>query len=143
MGPLSAAAALQLPVRLHGIRLGRPVDLLVDATSWRATGFVVRCGDESQRFLPYAASQPSETEIAVGSALLLLEDVGFYRRRGVSFRSLLGGGVERGRRPAGSLRDLVLGPGGAILELELERGGTTHRIPAAGAVVVPTRATAA
>ncbi len=44
-------------------------------------GFVVRCGDEAVRFLPWAASQPSQSEIAVGSALLLLEDVEFYEKR--------------------------------------------------------------
>jgi hypothetical protein len=41
MGPRSATELLQLPVRLHGIRLGRPVDLLLDLAEWRALGFVV------------------------------------------------------------------------------------------------------
>ncbi len=59
MGSLSAAASLHLPVQLHGIQLGRPTDLLVDVESWHVLGFVVRCGDESVRFLPLAASQPS------------------------------------------------------------------------------------
>ena len=34
---------------------------------------------------------------------MLLEDVAFYAKRSVSFRSLLGGEVERDRRPAGVL----------------------------------------
>ncbi len=144
MGSLSASAALHLPVRLRGIQLGRPVDLLVEPETWHAIGFVVRCGDESQRFLPLAASQITDEEIAVGSALMLLEDVGFYRTRGTSYRSLLGGHVHRHGRPAGRLRDLVFS-GGDVVELELDRGGTAGvvRVSASGAVVVPSRASAA
>jgi hypothetical protein len=142
MRSLSASAALQLPVRLRGIELGRPVDLLLETGKWQAIGFVVRCGDESQRFLPLAASQTTGKEIRVGSSLMLLEDVAFYRARGTSYRSLLGGEVKRSGRPAGRLRDLVLA-GGEVTELELDRGGATARVPASGSVVVPSRASAA
>jgi hypothetical protein len=144
MGSLSASAALQLPVRLRGIELGRPVDLLLEADTWNALGFVVRCRDRSQRFLPLAAAQTTEDEIRVGSALLLVEDVGFYRARGTSYRSLLGGEVQRGGRSAGRLRDLVLA-NGEVTELELDRGGANGvvRVPAPGLVVVPSRASAA
>ena len=138
MGSTSAAAVLQLPVRLQGIELGRPVDLLIETDSWRALGFVVRCRDESRRFLPYMASQPLEDEIAVGSALMLLEDVAFYEKRGVSFRSLLDGAVA-----GGVLRDVVLSNNGEVIEIEVARGDVVGRIPAAGATVLPTRATAA
>jgi hypothetical protein len=139
MGSLSAAASLRLPVRLHGVQLGRPTDLLVDVESWHVVGFVVRCGDEAVRFLPWAASQPGADEIAVGSALMLLEDVGFYERRSVSFRSLVGGTIPVG----GVLRDIYVGDGGAVTELEIERDGVLRRIPPAGTRVAPTRATAA
>lgn len=134
MGSLSAAASLQLPVRMRGIQLGRPVDILLDLDAWHALGFVVLCGDESRRFLPFAACQVQPTEIAVGSALMLLEDAGFYEERGTSFRSLLGGTVQ-----SGALRDVLIGAGGAVTQLELERDGTIARIPAAGQLVVPTR----
>jgi hypothetical protein len=144
MGSLSASTALHLPVRLRGILLGRPVDLLLETDTWHALGFVVRCGDESHRFLPLAAAQTTDDEIQVGSALMLLEDVGFYRARSTSYRSLLGGEVQRGGRPAGRLRDLVLA-GGEVTELELDRGGATGivRVPATGSVVLPSRASAA
>ena len=139
MGSLSAAAFLRLPVRLHGIEVGRPTDLLVDVESWHVLGFVVHCRDEAVRFLPWAASQPSRAEIAVGSALLLLEDVAFYEKRSVSFRSLIGGELPVG----GVLRDVLIGDGGAVSELEIERDGLRRRMPPAGARVAPTRATAA
>jgi len=128
MGSLSAADSLLLPVQLRGIQLGRPIDLLLDLDHWNVLGFVVRCGDESRRFLPLAASQVQDGEIAVGSALMLLEDVGFYEERAVSFRSLLG------RELAGGVfRDAWFTSGGGVAELEVEVGGARMRVP------VPTR----
>jgi hypothetical protein len=75
---------------------------------------------------------------------MLLEDVGFYRTRGTSFRRLLGGEVRQGGRPVGRLLDLML-VGGEVAELELQRGADgVARMPAEGATVVPSRrATAA
>lgn len=143
MGSISALAALQLPVRLHGIQLGHPTDLLVQTETWQALGLVVLCGDETVRFLPWAAAQPSDADVAVGSALLLLEDAGFYESRSVSLRALLGRGVERGQHPLGSLRDLWIGPGGAVTELEVEQDGETRRVPAVGSTLAPSDAAAA
>src|SRR5271169_514051 len=153
MGSLSALAALQLPDRLQGEPLdtsqpstdwlGRPVDVLLDTAAWKALGFVVLCADDSVRFLPYQASQPAEEEILVASALLLLEDDGFYRARAASIRSLLGGRVERNGRTVGILRDVLLGAGGSVTELELGRGGSLLRVPAIGSSVISTRADAA
>src|SRR6266545_1376339 len=143
MGSHSGASVLQQPVRLHGIALGRPTDLLLDLESRQVIGFVVRCAYESVRFLPYGASQLGEEEIAVQSAMMLLEDVAFYPKRGVSFRSLLGGEVARGGAPVGILGDIVIGPGCAVEELELERGGTRRRVPVRGSTVVPSLDSAA
>jgi len=74
---------------------------------------------------------------------MLLEDVAFYVERSVSFRSLLDGDVERNGRHVGVLRDVYITRGGKVVRLELERGGTRRRVPAAGTTVVPTRASAA
>jgi hypothetical protein len=139
MGSLSAAASLQLRVELHGILLGRPTDLLIDTDGWQVLGYVVHCGDDSVRFLPYAAAQTSEAGIAVGSALMLLEDVEFYRKRGASFRALLGNTVGA----AGVLRDLIVGAGGAVIELEVEYDGAMRRVPAIGQAVAAPRLSAA
>ena len=131
MGSLSAGASLQLPVNLRGIQLGRPVDLLLDLDGWNVLGFVVLCGDESRRFLPYAAAQMQTGEIAVGSALMLLEDAGFYEKRGVSFRSQLGAEMS-----GGVLKDLVLDAAGHVTRLIVERDGERISAP------VPARAAA-
>jgi len=140
---LSAAALLGLPVRLQGIKLGRPVDVLVDPEGWRVLGFVVEPRGGALRFLPYAASQPSRAEIAVGSALMLLDDVGFYRKRSVSLRALLGAAVERDGAPVGTLVDLVVQADGEVSDLDLDGSGTVARVPAGGSSVAPSEATAA
>jgi len=139
MGSLSAAASLQLRVEFHGILLGRPTDLLIDTDGWHVLGYVVHCGDDSVRFLPYAAAQTSEAGIAVGSALMLLEDVEFYAKRGASFRTLVGSRVGA----AGVLHDLIVGPGGAVTELEVEYDGAMRRVPAIGQAVASAKLSAA
>ena len=122
-----ATELLRLPVRLRGIRLGRPIDLLIDPVEWRALGFVVHCGDESSRFLVFAAADLLEDAIDVSSVLLLLEDVGFYRDRSRSLRDLLGD----------ELRDLLVGPDGSIEALVVEGDGVVQRIDPTGVPVEP------
>jgi len=41
----AASELLSLPVRMHGIQLGTPVDALLDARADRLLGFEVLCGD--------------------------------------------------------------------------------------------------
>lgn len=83
MSGRSAAELLSLPVRSHGIQLGRPVDALVDPVTGRLVGFEVRCGDDTQRFLPFAVVSVHADEIALDSALALIDerDLGYYRSR--------------------------------------------------------------
>ena len=128
-----ATELLQLPVQLHGIRLGRPVDLLLDSAEWRALGFVVLCGDESSRFLVFAAADLGEDAIEVSSALLLLEDVEFYRDRSRSLRDLLGG----------ELRDLLLTPDGSVEALVIEQDGDTQEVRPVGVWVESERVSTA
>ena len=132
MGSRSAIELLLLPVRLQEIRLGRPVDVLLDAESWRVLGFVVLCGDESRRFLAYAAADPRQDEIAVTSALLLLDDVDFYRSRSRSLRALLGGPVVSARDELGVLRDLLIAPDGSVDALMVEQDGVMREVEPAG-----------
>jgi hypothetical protein len=126
---------LQLPVQLKGIRLGRPIDLLVDTAEWRALGFVVLCGDETRRFLVFAAADLQERAIAVQSALLLLEDVAFYSDRSLSFRALLGGDVVNGRQGLGELRDFLLAPDGGVEELLVKQHDVVRRVRPGGTTV--------
>jgi hypothetical protein len=97
---------LRRPVRLNGIRLGRPVDLILDAPGKRVLGFDVLCGDGSHRFLPIAAARAFPDQIAVRSALMLLdeEELAFYRERGTTLTAL--------RADGGS--DVVLDEDGAV-----------------------------
>jgi hypothetical protein len=143
MGSLSAAGLVGIPVRLNGILLGRPIDLLLDVSARRVLGFVVESGDDAPRFLPFAASQPGEGVIAVGSALMLLDDVAFYRKHGVSFRALVGTEIERERAPVGTLVDMHVDRAGDVVELEVESDGLHRRVPAPGARFTLSAATAA
>ena len=127
---LAGDSLLQLPVRLHGIAIGRPVDLIVDPDG-RILGVDVLCRDERHRFLPLAAAEVLDDEIRVESALMLLEDreLAFYRERGRTLTGLRGSTVLRGDKPAGPLRDVVVGEDGAIEALLVGENGTSRRIP--------------
>jgi hypothetical protein len=140
MGSRSATELLLLPVHLHGIRLGQPVDVLLDRDGWRALGFVVLCGDEGERFLVFAAADPNEDAIDVSSALLLLEDVEFYRGRSRSLRALLGRAVASECGELGELRDLLVTRDGTVAELVVERDDEIREVGPAGATVEPERA---
>ena len=77
------SSLLALPVRMHGIQLGRPVDVLVDERGERVVGLELLCGDGARRFLPFAVAEIRPDEIAVESALMLLDerDLDYYRAR--------------------------------------------------------------
>lgn len=121
---------LQLPVRSQGIAIGRPVDLIVDPDG-RILGVDVLCRDERHRFLPLAAAEVLEDEIRVESPLTLLEgrELDFYRQRGRTLAGLRGSPVLEGDKPAGPLRDVVMGDGGAIEAVLVGENGTSRRIP--------------
>ncbi len=114
MGALSAVEVLALPVRHNGIELGRPVDLSLDLPSRRVLGLEVRCRDEAIRFLPLSAARVDDGEIAVGSPLILLDDVVFYRQRSTTLRALRGAPVRRSGAELGELRDILLARDGQI-----------------------------
>jgi hypothetical protein len=127
---LSADALLHLPVRLHGIDVGRPVDVILAPDLDRALGLDVLCGDAAHRFLPLSAALISGDEIRLSSALTLVEDASFYVRHGAGYRAALGHAVERDGQQLGVLRDLVLGPTGSVTELLVESpDGALRRYP--------------
>jgi hypothetical protein len=89
----AASELLSLPVRMHGIQLGTPVDALLDARADRLLGFEVLCGDGNRRFLPFTVARLQADEIALESALTLIDerDLGYYRRNS---RRLVEAGYE-------------------------------------------------
>jgi hypothetical protein len=143
----SAERLLELPVRLNGITLGTPVDLLVDLERRRAIGLEVLCGDEALRYLPLAAARVRDDEIAIDSALLLFDarDLGWYRRQASSLAAVRGAGVRHGRRLLGRLSTLVLGADGTIAAVLVEDEGRARRVEYDDRVAIdrPGRASAA
>ena len=128
---MTGSELLHLPVLMHGIQLGRPVDILVDLEAGRAVGLDVLCGDDEHRFLPLATARIRYDAIAVESALMLLDaaQLGFYRDRAKSLRALRGAVVEHGDRLVGALRDVRVDDDGTLVELELETGATVAYSP--------------
>lgn len=82
MNGRALAEVLALPVRIHGIQVGSVLDALVEDGADRLLGFEVACGDGSRRFLPFSVADVRADELAVGSALMLIDerDLAFYRR---------------------------------------------------------------
>ncbi len=130
MGGRTAEQLLRLPVRLHGIQLGRPSDVLVDLRAERVLGLDVFCGDKVHRFLPLAAVSLHDVEIAVSSALTLLEEaeLTFYRARAGTLSALRGAEVEQNGSAVGRLLDVVVGAGGALEAVLVELDGAVERV---------------
>jgi len=143
MGSMSSGDVLALPVRMHGIGLGRSVELIVDVAVRRVLGFEVRCGDDTHRFLPLAAAHVRDGEIAIGSPLILLDELAFYRARGHGLGALRGARVANAGGEAGTLRDVVFDDDGAIRELVVATPGGERRVSPGADVRVLTRASAA
>lgn len=131
MRELSGDELLALPVRLHGIQMGQPVDLLLDRDVLRTVGLDLLCGDEVHRFLPLPTATVREAEITIMSPLVLLEEdeLRFYRSRAFTLSSLRGRPVKHGKSAAGTLSDIVVGGGGELLAVIVESDGKRRRIP--------------
>jgi hypothetical protein len=143
MGSMVSADVLALPVRMHGIGLGRSVELIVDVGVRRVLGLEVRCGDDTHRFLPLAVARVRDAEIAVASPLTLLDELAFYRARGHGLGALRGARVADAGGEAGTLRDVVFEEDGAIRELVVATPAGERRIPPGAGVRVAARASAA
>lgn len=124
MNRFSAESLLRRPVRVDGLKLGHPVDVVIDREARRVLGLEVLCGDDAHRFLPLSAARIDSDHIAVGSALTLLsaDELAFYRKRGTTTRQLRGALVTRKRRELGQFEDVVASADGAIVELVVAGG---------------------
>jgi uncharacterized protein YrrD len=140
---LSGEAILSLPLRLHGIELGRPVDVLLDRDGLRVVGLDVLCGDEVHRFLPLPTAAIGDDALTIHSPLVLLEadELRFYRARALALTSVRGRPVTTKQRSIGTLRDVVFAADGELRAVLLEDG---RRIPYDSSLgFVPERRTAA
>ena len=124
MNELSGDAILSLPLKLHGIELGRPVDVLLEREGLRVVGLDVLCGDEVHRFLPLPTAAVGDDNLTIHSPLVLLEEdeLDFYRARTFSLKTLRGKPVMRKERSIGTLRDVVFARAGGVVAVLLESG---------------------
>ncbi|HSC51147.1 MAG TPA: hypothetical protein VLD16_12860 [Gaiellaceae bacterium] len=130
MTTLTGDELLRRPVRVHGLHIGQPVDLLLHPSDPQALGLDVLCGDDRHRFLPFSAAAVTEQHVEAASPLVLLDlrEGSFYRREARSLNALRGTPL-RGRS---SLQDVVLGSGWTITELVLDGD---ERVPLDGIVL--------
>jgi hypothetical protein len=130
MSELFGAQLLGLPLRLHGLQLGQPYDLLLDRDAMRAVGIDVVCGDDAHRFLPFATARIESDAITITSPLVLLEsdELAFYHSRSFTLSSLRGRSVERKGTHVGILRDVVVAADGELAAVVVERDGARERI---------------
>jgi hypothetical protein len=79
---------LQKVIRLHGVQVGRVLDVFLDSTDGSPIGLEVRCEDGKHRFLPMSAATSVDGEVVIGSpfALLDTDELEFYRERSVALR---------------------------------------------------------
>ena len=125
--PLRADRLLALPVRLHGIPLGRPVEVLIDLPERKAVGLDVLCGDDVHRFLPLQTAVVSDDEVAIRSPFLLLEEdeLAFYQARTTPLTALRGTAVRCARRELGALDDVVVASDGSLVAVVIDG----HELP--------------
>jgi hypothetical protein len=118
-------------VRLHGIQLGQPVDVVLDRDHRRALGFEVHCGDDERRFLPFSVASISRETLSISSSLLLLDrsELRFYTDRGATFGSLRQTPVELDGRPLGVLEDLRLTEDGVVTTLVVRTAKGRAEVP--------------
>lgn len=128
---ISVGALLRAPVRLHGIQMGWPVDVIFDRERRRALGVEVHCGDDERRFLPFAVASFSDDALVIPSSLVLLDpgELRFYTERGATFAALRGVSVERAGRSIGALQDLQLDISGWITELVVKTASGVVHVP--------------
>ena len=121
---------LGLRLRLHGIQLGQPADLLLDRESLRVVGLDIACGDGAHRYLPLPVAVVEDKRLTISSPLVLLEEdeLSFYRTRTFAYSSLRGRPVEVAGVVAGKLVDIVIDSSGALVEVIVDDGGRTRRI---------------
>jgi hypothetical protein len=129
---------LRARVRLHGIQLGRPVDVVLDRDHRRALGFEVHCGDDERRFLPFSVAAIGRETLSITSALLLLDrsELRFYTDRGATFASLRQTPVEQNGRELGALEDLRLTEDGVVTGVVVQTAKGRIEVPYDGRITL-------
>ena len=95
-GGLDAEGLLERRVLFRDIVLGSVVDVILDRSLRRVLGLDVLCGDRVRRFLPFGACELRDRVIGVDSALVLSDELEFYRLRGQVLTVLRQRGVRLG-----------------------------------------------
>lgn len=119
MAPHSLARLLGASCRVHDVRVGEVVAVLLDADGTRAIGLGIESPGGVRRFLPWVAVEYGEDGVRTRSAFLLVDDGGSYVRHGA-----------RAVDDAAELAELYAGSDGTLVRLgkkvSIEQATGTH-----------------
>jgi hypothetical protein len=113
---------LNRSVRIHGIDVGEPVDVLLDPDLRCVLGLEVHCRDGVNRFLPWLAGelQPDELLVELPVALLDGPQLEYYREHALALNALRRLPVAGFDTPAARVEDVVVDARGRVVALEID-----------------------
>lgn len=113
---------LNRSVRIHGIDVGEPVDVLLDPDLRRVLGLEVHCRDGVNRFLPWLAGelQPDQLSVELPVALLDGPQLDYYRKHSLALNALRRLPVAGAGVPTARIEDVIVDSRGQVLALELD-----------------------
>ena len=112
------------PVCIRGIQVGEPLDVFFDADLRCAIGLEVLCRDGIHRFLPWAVGESGPAGLSISFSLALLDrpQLEYYREHALALSLLRRLPFETADGVCG-IDDVVVGSGGRVLELVVDRVG--------------------
>ena len=118
----SVGEVLNRSVRIHGIDVGEPVDVLLDPDLRCVLGLEVHCRDGVNRFLPWLAGelQPDELLVELPVALLDGPQLEYYREQALALNALRRLPVDGFDTPAARVEDVVVDARGRVVALEID-----------------------
>jgi hypothetical protein len=114
-----AGAMLARAVRIRGIDVGDPVDVLLDPDLRCALGLEVHCRDGVNRFLPWLSGAFGAEELSVDFPLALLDgpQLDYYRERAVPLNVLRRLTVDDSNGSSARIEDVLVDARGRICAL--------------------------
>jgi hypothetical protein len=119
-----AGEVLTRAVRINGIDVGEPVDVLLDPDLGCVLGLEVHCRDGVNRFLPWLAGELDAGELSIGFPLALLDqpELAYYRERALALNVLRRLPVAGSNGGSSRIADVLVESRGRIRALVVEDG---------------------
>ena len=121
---------LNRPVRIRGIDVAEPVDVLLDPELRCVLGFEVHCRDGVNRFLPWLASELEPEQLSVELPVTLLDgpQLDYYREHSLALNALRRLPVAGLDGSAARVEDVIVDSRGLVQALVLADRDRTRAI---------------